>query len=279
MTKSRGFTLVEMIIVMVIMGIIAAAVSVFITGPVTGYVDTNRRAQLSDAADIALRRLSRDLRLALPNSVRVAGGGRLLEFIPTSGGGRYLTASPDFLDFTTADSSFDYVGNSITGATGFVVVFNTGQRSATNCATAPGGADAYEACNRIAIGSVTATKVTLSSAFKFPFTSPGNRFHVVPSTGPVTLACEGVGTSGGDGTGTLTIYSGYNTGAADWGDASTIAAPRGTGRLLGRNVSDCSFIYTPGVTATNGLVTLRLTLTRSNETVTLHHQVHVDNAP
>jgi MSHA biogenesis protein MshO len=279
MTRARGFTLVEMIIVMVIMGIIAAVVSVFITGPVTGYVDANRRAQLSDSADIALRRLSRDLRLALPNSVRVGGGNQLLEYIPTTGGGRYLTASTDFLDFTTTDGSFDYLGDSTTGATGFVVVFNTGQRSATNCATAPGGADAYEACNRTTIGSVTATKVTLSSAFKFPFTSPGNRFHVVPSTGPVTLACEGVGTSGGDGTGTLKIYSNYNTGSGDWGNAATISAPRGTGNLLGRHVSDCSFIYTPGVTATNGLVTLRLALTRSNETVTLHHQVHVDNAP
>lgn len=281
MTNARGFTLMELIIVMVIMGIIAAVVSVFITGPVTGYVDANRRAQLSDSADIALRRISRDLRLALPNSVRVGGGNRFLEYVPTTGGGRYMAATPDFLDFTTTDSSFDYLGDSIIGATGFVVVFNTGQRSAIDCATAPGGADAYEGCNRTPISAATpptATKITIT-AIKFPFTSPGKRFHVVPATGPVTLACEGVGITAGDGTGTLRIYSNYSTGAGDWGSNAPAAAPGGTSSLLGQYVSGCTFIYTPGVTATNGLVTLRLTLTRNNETVTLHHQIHVDNAP
>lgn len=282
MTKARGFTLVELIIVMVIMGIIAAVVSVFITGPVTGYVDANRRAQLSDSADIALRRISRDLRLALPNSVRVGGGNRFLEYIPSSAGARYREeggGGADELKFSGNDDSFDYFGASLVGEAGYVVVFNTGQRSpSANCNAAPGGADAYEGCNRSLITGITATKIAMSS-IRLRLESPGKRFHIVPATGPVTLACEGVGTSAGDGTGTLKIYSGYDTGAGDWGNAAPAAAPGGTSSLLGQYVSGCAFIYTPGVTATNGLVTLRLTLTRSNETVTLHHQIHVDNAP
>ena len=280
MTRPRGFTLVELVMVIMIIGIISAVVSVFIAGPVAGYVDANRRAQLSDSADIALRRIARDLRLALPNSVRVGGSNKYLEFIPTTTGNRYRTQGSDRLDFTATDSSFDYLGTSIAGATGFVVIFNTGQRSASGCATAPGGADAYEGCNRTAISSISASAVTLGSAFRFPFESPGNRFHVVPTSGPATFACENVSTdAAGDGTGTLKIYTGYDTGAGDWGNAAPAAAPGGSSSLLVQYVSGCDFIYTPGVTATNGLVTLRLTLTRRNETVTLHHQVHVDNVP
>jgi MSHA biogenesis protein MshO len=288
MTSSRGFTLMELIIVIVIMGIIAGVAAVFISGPVAGYVDSNRRAQLSDSADIAVRRISRDLRLALPNSVRVGGSNKYLEYIPTTIGSRYrANGGGDILDFTTTDSSFDYLGDSIAGSTGFVVVFNTGQRSVSGCATAPGGADAYEGCNRTAISAVTASKVTISSAtFRFPFASPGNRFHIVPATGPVTLACEPSATLGinsaGDGNGTLRIYSNYATGSGDWGSAAPSAAPSGgglTNYILARYVSGCTFVYTPGITASNGLVTLLLTLTRSNETVTLHHQVHVDNVP
>ena len=55
-----GFTLVEAIMVIVITGILAGMVAVFIKAPVDGYVDSVRRAELTDAADTALR-LSRAL--------------------------------------------------------------------------------------------------------------------------------------------------------------------------------------------------------------------------
>jgi MSHA biogenesis protein MshO len=45
------------------------------------------------------------------------------------------------------------------------------------------------------------------------------------------------------------------------------------------NVSACSFAYVTGVSASNGLVTLRLSITRKGETITLHHQIHIDNVP
>ena len=70
-----GFTLVEMIIVMVITGIIGGMVAIFLRAPVQQYMSTARRADMTDIADTALRRIGRDLRLALPNSVRVNTSG------------------------------------------------------------------------------------------------------------------------------------------------------------------------------------------------------------
>ena len=91
--RPRGFTLVEMVIVIVITGIIGAMVAVFIRVPVQGYIDTTARAALADTADTAARRLTRDVRLALPNSVRVSANGQYLELLLTRTGGRYLSDS------------------------------------------------------------------------------------------------------------------------------------------------------------------------------------------
>ena len=43
--RPRGFTLVEMIIVIVITGIIGGIVAIFLRAPVQGYVDSARRAE------------------------------------------------------------------------------------------------------------------------------------------------------------------------------------------------------------------------------------------
>ena len=115
-----GFTLVEAIMVIVITGILAGMVAVFIKAPVDGYVDSVRRAELTDAADTALRRIARDVRTALPNSFRLVtvAGSSCVEFLPTLGGGRYRIApttdgtSSDILSFAAADTSFDVLANS-----------------------------------------------------------------------------------------------------------------------------------------------------------------------
>jgi MSHA biogenesis protein MshO len=90
--RQRGFTLIEMIMTMVMTGILAGIAAVFISGPVSGYLDTVRRGDLMDTADLTLRRLADEIRMALPNSLRITENGALvyIEFIPTIAGGAYL---------------------------------------------------------------------------------------------------------------------------------------------------------------------------------------------
>ena len=92
--KARGFTLIELIVAMVITGILAAAAAIFLRVPIAGYFDVARRAALTDIADLAVRRFSRDVQTALPNSVRVAGACTgltpcYLEYLEVRTGGRY----------------------------------------------------------------------------------------------------------------------------------------------------------------------------------------------
>jgi MSHA biogenesis protein MshO len=281
-----GFTLVEMIMVIVITGIIGGMVAVFLKAPIQQYMDVARRADMTDIADTALRRIGRDLRLALPNSVRVTGtcsGGAgttcFIEFLPTTGGGRYraaLAAAAPFgnmLDFTNAaDNNFDVLGLPVAANAGdYLVIYNLGIVSASGCASL--GADAYEGCNRRTIVSGGATMTFNATALPFPFDSPSHRFQVV--TTPVTYVCAPAANGIG---GTLKRWQGYAIQATQPTTLPGTGTPSSS--VLANNVSTCSFSYNAFVVAQrSGLVTMNLGITESGETVSLYSATHVSNVP
>lgn len=292
MVRARGVTLVELIVVMTVLGIIAAVAALALRDPVQAYADTNRRAELTDMADTALRRMARDIRLALPNSVRV--GGNNLELLLTKTGGRYREQQSsggvgDVLDFALPDTAFDTLGPMSSVPAPIVngdilVVYNLnaspGVTSANAYTFGSGNCSAPESpnCNTAAISGTgngalpNETRINFA-ARQFPHASPGNRFHVVQ--GPVTYECTpGALDAQGNATGTLTRIDGY-----------TIALNQPTGTfgtraLLADNVAACNLSYDPLVLMQSlGLVSISLTLTKGGESVTLYHEVHVTNIP
>ena len=282
--RQRGFTLVEAVMVIVIIGVLGGMVAMFIRLPVQGFVDTAARAEMTDNADLALRRMARDLRLALPNSIRVTGTS--IEFLMTTTGGRYLSAEDEVidspvLDFTNpAHTTFTIVGDAPSAAnvgvgSNSVVVYNLG----------PGftPADAYAGGNRALItGYDAATKrITMASnpfgAQNPPQPSPTQRFAII--SGPVTYACG----PEADGTVGLTRQSGYAITASQVGNPVPSAASTGQRRLLAARVAGCAFTYSSAANRRSGLAVLALSLQaaggNSTDSVTLVHQVHVDNTP
>lgn len=260
--------------VIVITGIVAGMVAVFIRSPVEAYVDTARRAAITDVADTAARRISRDLQSALPNSVRVDGTGRFLEFVPIRDAGRYRaevgnSAADNPLDFTNAaDNSFDVLGPPVTVLAGdSVVVYNLG---------IPGASSAYDTVpltsRRLATPSVGNAVAFTATANPLPFLSPGSRFQIVGT--PVSYVCD-------LGTGTLWRYSGYPFQANQPTTLATLNGLAGVTRaVLATSVTaPCSFTYTPGPLQHNGLVSSLVTITQSGESVSLQNQVNVDNVP
>ncbi len=268
MVLQRGFTLIEMIVVIVITGIIAGMVAIFIQAPVQGYIDSSRRAELTDIADTALRRMARDVRLAVPNSVRTAAcPGPCFEFVLTKAGGRYRNDLPvDPLLFDGADTTFDILhapgGTAI--AAGDFIVIGSSQSD---------GSVVYGRSGLRAVSSYADPLVTLSAGLANALQMPTHRFDVVDSA--VTYGCVGAETdASGNGIGTLRRYSGY----WDFTTDATVFTPPAGGVVLADKVGACTISYDPAETRF-GLLTVQLTLTEAGESVTLHHQMHVNNIP
>lgn len=282
--QNAGFTLIEAVMVIVITGIVAGMVAVFIKGAVDSYVDTARRAELVDGADISLRRLAREIRLALPNSLRVDcttdTSHCYLEIIPTKDGGRYRDAGDgstggNILDFTDSSKTFfDFMGPTTVAANDFIVVYNLGPGYAP--------ADAYEGGNRAQVASSYASGSILpltSNPFATqspPLPSPSSRFHVVPDSGPITYVCA-TATAG-----PVLRYTGYRSAGAWSAQPVSIAAgPLNTVTpSLLVNSATCVISYTAHVLQRHGILFIRLNVTdESGEQISVFQQVHVDNSP
>ncbi|WP_321530203.1 type II secretion system protein [uncultured Desulfuromonas sp.] len=258
---SAGFTLVELIVVILIVSILATLGGMFISHPIEGYVDLRRRAELVGQAEMALRRMQRDIRAALPNSVRLYTDtdGNGIELLHVVDGGRYRrnmgTSGGDILDFTQADNKFDVLGglrHAVDGRSYGVVIYNL-------AATGIVG-NAYAGDNRSPGVYNADSTISLDNPTVFPFDSPSQRFFLVDQAVVYHVA-----------NGILWRHAGY---AID-----NVADTPGGGVVVAQHVQSVAFQYAPGTPSRAGLVTITLTLQDGGEQVRLLHQVHVDNAP
>lgn len=295
--RENGFTLIELVMVIIVASVLAAMISSFVTLPVRSAVDIARRAEITDLADTALRRMERDLRRALPNSIRVTsvGTATFVEFLEVRTGGRYRTqpsgaatttascsdaagsggdadglANEDVLAFGIADACFRTIGaiadlGAIVPNADWLVVYNLG----------PGytGADAYASGNATGGNKARITSVDAAAGSEhrigfeshaFGTLSPGARFQVV--SGPVTYECNPTA-------GVVRRYSGYPIAATQ---PTAFAVPPA---VLAANVAACSVDYTSGATERNALARIAMTLAKDGESIALDYEVLVSNVP
>lgn len=296
----RGMTLIELVVVIVLTAVIAAGVASVIGPGVRAQADLELRSQLMDQTDTAVRRLVMDVRRAVPNSIR-SPSDKCFEVMPAMAGGRYRMAadtgtpgdapgcSPSStcsapLDTTQTIAQFDSLSSlGVTPAAGatngdWVVVNNQN----TN--------DVYEGSNRARITSFGAAPVARMGVHRigiaskqFPVGYDGGRFVIVPDAQKaVFYVCDGTHATApldasGNGKGTLYRLRNYGFNATYPSDCPSVTGAE----VLLSGIESCVIVYDPnkGATQQSGFMSLRLKVTRSNESINLTVGAHVNNAP
>lgn len=251
-----GFTLVEMVTVLLVLGILGTGVVTFIGDSSNGFAATVARAQLADDARFLVDKLSDEIREALPNSIRT--NGQCLEYVPVEGGSRYHTlpigaASDGFYSWpidpapTTNDLRVAVYPQS-----DLYRESNPGALSPTVSIGTP------EADNRV--------RLSFSSPHAFSAGTSRSSYFLVAT--PVSYCTIN---------GRLYRYQNYGFEQVQPGIA---ALPTGLPdrALAGEGVS-ANFSLSAATLRTNSIVAMEVELRSRGETVQLNHLAHVRNAP
>lgn len=113
--KQSGFTLVELIITITIFSTLSVGIWQFLASTTEAVIDTGERQRIANIGWVISEKISRNIRTALPNSVRINNDGSCVEYIPTKAGSVYLSAPINVVesDEVTTANFIDYNASTV----------------------------------------------------------------------------------------------------------------------------------------------------------------------
>ena len=249
-TLAVGFTLVELIAVIVILSIVASIGTGFIVKSTDAYQRTQSRALLVNTSRQALERMTRQLRNALPYSVRVTNSGNCVEFMHIVAAGNYFSPVPDQSNGSAAKSNFT--------ASPVVTDFGT-PRHVTIGAMAPTEIYGAAAISRAGYAS---GNVNLSAPKKWQRNSINKRFYLLDN--PQAFCWVG---------NELRFYEGIGVALANVNVA-------GAHSILAKNVTATTpFLLAGGSENRNVAINIKLNFSSAGETITYAQRILIRNVP
>ena len=291
----RGFTLIEVVVVIVLTGIVAGFAALFLTAPMQSYVAQQHRATLVSGAELIERNLAEDVGAALPQSLRFANAGTAVELLSVSDWVDYWgadTSNPaptvppgsgvTTLGFGAPASPFSTFGafpNTAPGSYPGVrlaianpAVWASGAASGAmspaltlTIAANPSPAVRYQ-------GSAQSASDTLSWGGSFTFPQPSPTRHLFLLSGPISYLCDAVNA-------TLTRYSGYAVSPAQPTTAAQLLAAGARAALIANGVSNCSFTELAATASSGEVLITSLTLSVGSDSLAVFDQVATAAAP
>jgi len=237
--SSLGFTLIEMIVVIVLLGVLSTAISSFIRFGTQIYVESTEKAQLISSARFAIERLNREIRDSLPNSLRLTNSSQCIEFVPIQESSTYtkINVAPEPATDTIKVIRFDESFNSAWSA----VVYPLSSSDVY------GNSGKVHAVESIGDTSGDEWEITLENSVVFAEESPTQRIYFIEGSTEYCLQSNSLFRNG-----ILMAQDIYNTNPFE------ILAP-----TLQRNA----------------MVQVHLRFEKNNEQVTFNNEIQVLNVP
>lgn len=256
-----GFTLVEMIFVVVILGIVASIGSGFVVSAMDSYRIAQERNQLVQRGRLALEQMARELRMALPNSVRVSAGGRCIEFMPLVAAANYQGQVADQNNNIAPQAQITTGAFTLSGASPRHVVIAPFSPADIYTNAVPSA--------RVGLGTLGAspyTAVPFASSHRFIRNSLNRRLYLAAD--PVRFCASG---------GTLSRYYDYGFSTGALGETN----PGGASALMSHRVdpNGTAFQLSPASQDRNMAVRMQLIFRGDSSALDLNHQVLIRNVP
>ena len=264
--RQSGFTLVELVAVIVLLGILGVASTQFIRQGVEIYTDTISRDALQQQGRFVVERISRELRNAMPGSIRIASNAntQCIEFMPVKAASTYLqdVAGVGRATLNIVDIAYGFTGGDLAVVYPIdnTAVYDTGDASYS-----------VGTLSVAAAGAGGVQQLSFNPAVTFPRESPTRRLYMVNQ--PVSFCV---------GDNNVTRHQGY---------APTIAqqVPPNAGVQLGDSirindvVAVTVFDFSAGTLQRAGVVHMdmrfRNTATLGDEWAKFSQEVFVRNVP
>jgi len=252
-----------MVTVIVILGILAVGTTSFIRFGSQMYVETSEREQLISAGRFAVERLNREIRTALPNSIRIIDGDgnsyedgidleQCLEFTPVVASALYIDipVTPEAATSTINVNPFD-IGNFAADMSDFLAL-DAAVYTLTSDNVYIDGDRIYGMDTIDMLTNTAEWAIILDSAIQFAHDSPTQRMYFVDTSVEYCL----LGTR-------LTRKKGSDS------------------ALMAEDLvfSDSSFTLSDASLFRNAIVQVSLTFNKNSETVDFNNEVQVPNVP
>jgi MSHA biogenesis protein MshO len=275
-TTAKGFTLVELVTVIIVLGVVSVGISGFIRTGVQIYADVTERDQLLGDSRFVVERIHRELRLAIPNSARVktnsVGSIQCLEFVPSVWVSFYtslsvlpaLTTSANIVEFANNAANFNLEVNDFaivypTSNTDVYDLSNNKRKLITACTV-----NDDDDCNQDVDPNGIA-ELTVSGAFEDH--SPASRLYIARtavsycahSNGEIFRIEDAINT-------TQSVYS-----------AGTLMAENLKNDFT--SINEAPFRVFEATLTRNGLVHILLAFERNEEIINYSSEVHIPNVP